>query len=119
MQLRGRADNLRKRAAKEKGPLPAQRPFLLQLVVLLADFFPGTLLRQSLLYAPSLAWLQIVGVTFHFLNDVFGLNLTLEPTESVLERLALLQSNLGHANHPPTSPYRTNYSLSFAPPQPK
>ncbi len=40
-------------------------------------------------------------MTLHFLNDVFRLNLTLEPTEGVLQRLTLLQSNFCQTDHPP------------------
>jgi hypothetical protein len=72
------------------------------LVVLFADFFTGTLLRQRLLYSASLARLQIVGVTFHFFNDVLCLNLAFEPAQGVLERFALLQSNFCQINHPQT-----------------
>jgi len=34
---------------------------------------------------------QAKGVTLHFLNDVFHLNLAFEPTQGILDRLALLQ----------------------------
>ena len=46
--------------------------------------FPGTLSRQGLLEAPSLAGLQVVGVTLHFLNNVFRLNLALEASQGIL-----------------------------------
>ena len=71
--------------------------------MLFANLFSGTFLRQSLLHSFSFARFQIVGVTLHFLNYVFGLNLALEPTQGVLQRFALLQSNFRQTHHPPTS----------------
>ena len=73
------------------------------LVAFFADFLAGALLRQSLLHPFSLTWLQVVGVTLYFLNDVFGLNLALEAAQGVFQGLALLQSNFCHRHHPPTS----------------
>src|SRR5262249_41640436 len=72
------------------------------LIRLSANLFPGTLSRQSLLQSPPLARLQVVGVTLHFLNDVFGLNLALEATQGILQRLTFLQSNFCQADHPQT-----------------
>src|SRR6266581_4941314 len=54
------------------------------LIRLSANLFSGTLSRQSLLQSALLTRLQVVGVTLHFLNDVFRLNLALEPTEGIL-----------------------------------
>src|SRR5208282_638770 len=71
--------------------------------VLFAHLFSGTLLRQSLLHPASLARLQVVGVTLHFLDDVLRHNLALEPTKGVLQRLSLLQSNFCHTHHPQPS----------------
>ena len=88
------------RRCQEKGRCTEQRPLWLRLVLLFADFFSGTLARQGLLHPAFLARLQIVGVTLHFLNDVFGLNLALETAQGVLQGLALLQSNFCHAYHP-------------------
>jgi hypothetical protein len=85
---------------RKKGRRTRQRPLGLRLILLFADFFPGTLSGQGLLHPALLARLQIVGVTLHFLNDVFGLNLALETAQGVLQGLALLQSNFCHAYHP-------------------
>jgi hypothetical protein len=60
---------------------------------LFAKLFSGTLSRQSLLDALLLARLQVEGVTFDLLDDVFLLHLAFEPTKGVLQRLAFLQSN--------------------------
>src|SRR5439155_8736819 len=75
------------------------------------NLFSSTLSRQSLLHALLLARLQVVGVTLHFLNYVFRLNLALEPTQGILLRLTLLQSNFCQTDHPQTSPDRTNFSI--------
>jgi hypothetical protein len=56
---------------------------------LLAVPFPG----QRFFGAPLLTGLQVEGVPFNLLDNVFLLNLTLEATESGLERLALLNIN--------------------------
>ncbi len=51
-------------------------------------------------------------MTFHFLNDVFGLNLALEPTKGILQRLALLQSNFCQTHHPQTSTISDIFELT-------
>jgi hypothetical protein len=80
---------------------------IVALIWLSANLFSGTLSRQSLLESALLARLQVVRVTLHFLNNVFRLNLALEPTKRVLQGLALLQSNLCHTHHPQASSNRT------------
>jgi len=74
-------------------------PNCCSLIWLPANLFSGTLSRQSLLHPPLLARLQVVGVTLHFLNDVFRLNLALESTQGILQRLALLQSNFSQTHY--------------------
>src|SRR5438067_2380858 len=59
-----------------------------------------------------LARLRIVGVTPHFFNDVFRLNLPLEPTKGILQRLAVLQSNFCQTHHLPTKTKRAHLSLT-------
>jgi hypothetical protein len=70
----------------------------------LIRFFPnllsGTLLSQSLLDSASLARLQIEGVAFYVLDNVFRHDLTFETSKRVLQRLAFLQSNFCHSLHP-------------------
>src|SRR5207245_7725523 len=56
-------------------------PICGNLIWLSTNLFSGTLSRQSLLQSPLLARLQVVRMTLHFLNDVFRLNLALEPTQ--------------------------------------
>jgi hypothetical protein len=83
-------------------------PICACLIWLPADLFAGAFSRQGFLHPALLAWLQVVGVTLHFLNDVFGLHLALEPAQGILQRLAFLQSNFCQTNHPQTSPVRTH-----------
>ena len=64
------------------------------------NLFSGALSRQSLLQSPLLARLQVVGMTLHLLNDILRLNLALKPTEGILQRFALLQSNFCQTHHP-------------------
>jgi hypothetical protein len=52
--------------------------------VFFATFLPGTLPCQGLLHATFRAGLQVEGVTLHFLNNVFRLNLALEPPQGIL-----------------------------------
>src|SRR5437868_42653 len=93
--------------AKTEGRcLAAAAPNCANLIRFSADFFSGTLSRQSLLHSALLARLQVVGVTLHFLNDVLRLHLALEATKGVLQRLTLLQSNFCQIHHPQTSPDR-------------
>jgi len=82
--------------------LVAATPFAANLIWPSANLFSGTLSRQSLLLSPLLARLQVVGMTLHFLNDVFRLNLALEPTQGILQRFAVMQSNFCQTDHPQT-----------------
>src|ERR1700730_1459443 len=76
------AENLARRNGTQL--LGSSGPNCCNLIRLSADLFSGTLSRQSLLQSALLPWLQVVGVTLYFLNDVFRLNLALEPTEGIL-----------------------------------
>src|SRR5215510_15709347 len=81
-------------------------------VLLPTNLLSGTLLRQSLFESALSARFQIVGVTPHFLDDVFRLNLALEPTQGILQRLALMQSNFCQSYHPSLRPQGTESSFS-------
>jgi len=61
---------------------------------------------QRFLDTTLLTGLQVVGVTFDFLDDVFLLYLPLKPTESILKRLAFLYANLCQKVTPPNLPMR-------------
>jgi hypothetical protein len=62
-------------------------------ILLSPNLFSSTLLCRSLFKSALRTRFQVVGVTLHFLDDVFRLNLALEPTQGILQRLALMQSN--------------------------
>jgi hypothetical protein len=69
------------------------------LVLLFSSFLTIPLARQRFFNATALARLQVKGVTFHFLNDVFLLNLALKPAQCIFKRLAFLHANLCQMNH--------------------
>ena len=50
-----------------------------RLVLLVTSLLAIPLARQSCLDATLFTWFEVVGVTLYFLDDVFLLNLTLEP----------------------------------------
>jgi len=66
---------------------------------LLAEPLPG----QSLFYPTLLARLQIEGMPLDFLDDVFLLNLALEPAKRIFQRLAFLKPYLSQTAHTPIS----------------
>ena len=78
----------------------------LLLVLLLADFLTITLTGQRFFDALLFARLQIKRMTFYFLDDVFGLHLSLETAQSILKGFAFLNSNLCQENTPPNIPNR-------------
>ncbi len=63
------------------------------LVLLFTGLLAVTFPRQGLLYALLFTWFQVERVPLHFLDDVFRLHFALETTESILERLAFLNTN--------------------------
>ena len=91
--------------------LGSSDPICGNLIWLPANLLSGTLSRQGLLQSPLRARLQVVGVTLHFLDDVFRLNLALEPAQGILQRFTFLQSNFCQADHPQTSPDATKERL--------
>jgi len=84
--------NIRKRDIRPRhcfhalGPLlPRPGPTVgCNLIRFFANLLSSTLSRQGLLHPTLCARFQIEGVALHFLNDVFGLNLALESTESAV-----------------------------------
>ena|ERR1700728_1711771 len=68
-----------------------------------AKLLSSTLSRQGLFNSALRSRLQIEGVTLHFLNDVFRLNLALEATEGVVYGFAFLQPNFCQFHPPPTA----------------
>ena len=73
----------------------------LRLVLLFTSLFAIPLARQCFLDATLFTGLQVVGVTFDFLDDVFLLNLALKPAKGILKRLAFLYANLCQIDYTP------------------
>ena len=71
------------------------------LVLLFTSLLTIPLACQSCLHATLFAWLEVVGVTLYFLDDVLLLDLTLKPAQCVLERFAFLDSNFCQLNYTP------------------
>ncbi len=71
------------------------------LFLLFSCLFACAFARQRLFYPLFFAWLQVEGVTFHFLNYVLLLHLPLKATQGVFERFAFLQSNFCQRNYTP------------------
>jgi hypothetical protein len=67
---------------KSEGP-PSERRPLRELVLLLTSLLAAALTRQRFFYALLFARLEVEGMTFHFLDDVLLLDLTLEAAQSV------------------------------------
>jgi hypothetical protein len=78
-----------------------QAPLLDELILLFTSLFAIPLARQCFLDATLFTGLQVVGVTFDFLDDVFLLNLPLKPAERILKRLAFLHTNLCQIEYTP------------------
>ena len=70
-------------------------------ILLFTCLFTAALARQRFFHPLLLAGLQIKGVTFHFLDDVFLLYLPLEAAQCIFEGLALLQSDFSQTNYTP------------------
>ena len=68
-------------------PRGARREFWnrLRRLAFFANLLAGTLPRHGLFHSALLARLEVVGVTFNFLDDVFALDLALEPTQSTID----------------------------------
>jgi hypothetical protein len=71
------------------------------LVLLFTSLLTIPLTRERFLHAPLFARFQVEGMTLHFLDDVFLLNLALKPAQRIFKRLAFLNANLGQRTTPP------------------
>jgi hypothetical protein len=70
-------------------------------ICLFTRFLTAALACQRFFHPLLLAGLQIKGVTFHFLDNVFLLYLPLKTAERIFEGLALLQSDFSQTNYTP------------------
>jgi hypothetical protein len=86
-----------------------------QLVLLFTSLFAIPLACQCCFHATLLTGFQVVGVTLHFLDDVFLLNLAFKPAQSVFERFAFLQTNLCQRVPPPNPPEKDTIIISEVP----
>ena len=68
------------------------------LILLFSCFLTIPLARQCFFYSTALARFQVEGVTLHFLNNVFLLNLALKPAQCIFKRLAFLHANPATTN---------------------
>jgi hypothetical protein len=69
--------------------------------LLFTSLFAIPLARQCFLDATLFTGLQVVGVTFDFLDDVFLLNLALKPAKGIFKRFAFLHTNLCQIDYTP------------------
>ena len=74
------------------------------LILLFANLFTIAFTCQSFFDPLLLTWLQIEGMAFYFLDDIFGLHFALEAPEGILKGFSLLNSNLCQKKHLQTSP---------------
>lgn len=63
------------------------------LILFLARFLTAALACQRFFHPLLFSRLQVIGVTFHFLDDVLLLYLPLEAAKRILQGLALLKSD--------------------------
>jgi len=81
-------------------------------VLLFASFFSAAFACQSFLDALPFAGLQVEGVTFHFLDDVFLLHLALKTSQRVLKVFTFLDTYFCQTNYTPKLvPYGRRYLL--------
>jgi hypothetical protein len=70
-------------------------------ICFLTRFLTAALTCQRFFHPLLLTWLQVKGVTFHFLDDVLLLYLSLEAAKRILEGLSLLKSNFSQTDYTP------------------
>lgn len=76
--------------------------------MLLTRLFPAAFASQRFFHALFLAGLQVVGVSFHFLDDVLLLHFALKAAQGVFERFTFLQSYIRQIRYTPRPvPIRT------------
>jgi hypothetical protein len=68
------------------------------LVLFLSCLLAASFASKRFLHPLLLAWLQVKGVTLHFLDDVILLDLPLEAAKRVFEGFSLLSANFRQKN---------------------
>jgi hypothetical protein len=74
---------------------------LFELILLFTSFFAATFPCQSFFYTFLFTGLQVKGVAFDFLDDVFLLYLALKPAQGIFKRLTFLDSYFCQLATPP------------------
>ena len=82
-----------------------------ELVLLFASLLAVSFPRKSCLDAALFTWLEVVGVTLDFLDDVLLLYLPLETAQRIFQRLAFLYTHF--CQKLPTSKPAGGHSLSY------
>ncbi len=77
------------------------------LILFLARLLAGALPSQRRLHSLFFARLQVKGVPFDLLDNVFLLHLAFKTPQSILEGFPLLQPNFRQTDTPPDSSCRT------------
>ena len=72
-----------------------------RLVLLTPLLFPETLTREGFFGTAPFTRFHVVAVLFYLFDYVFRLHLSLEASESILQRFTLLNDNFCHAYSPP------------------
>jgi len=71
------------------------------LVLFTPLLFAEPFTREGLFRTTLLTWLHVVAVLLNLFNNVFRLDLSLEPSKGILQRFTLLNDNFCHAYSPP------------------
>ena len=87
----------------ERGHSGGSGPSCLASVLFLARLLPCTFAGESSFHTLFLTGLQVEGMTFYFLDDVFLLHFALETAQSIFKRFTLLKPYFGQTDTPPNS----------------
>ena len=87
----------------ELGHSGGSGPSCLASVLFLARLLPCALAGESSFHALFLTRLQVEGMTFYFLDDIFLLHFALETAQSIFKRFTLLKPYFGQTDTPPNS----------------
>jgi hypothetical protein len=83
------------------GPSPHRQTARPVLILFFARLFAAAFAGERFFHPLLFAGLQVKGMSFHFLDDVFLLYLPLETAKRVLEGLALLNSDFSQLTDTP------------------
>ena len=89
-------------------PFPLSVQHTNVLVLFVSGLFTSPFTSQCCFHSSLLSWFQVEGMLFDFFNDVLLLNLPLEATQRVLQRLSVLKSNFSQSINTPVSIRKMN-----------